>query len=98
MKRAGTSLRERREATVLEDISAENRHDVEATIATFHSARYEVNGVESNGEEAVRDLLNELMAGFPDFQAEVGRIIMRTPRRRHLRVRRGSRTRTGRKH
>jgi hypothetical protein len=68
------SLREQREATVLKHISAENRHDVEATIATFHSARYEVNGVESDGEEAVRDLLNELMAGFPDFQGEVGRI------------------------
>jgi hypothetical protein len=33
-----------------------------------------VNGVESDGDEAVRDLLNELMAGLPDFQAEVGRI------------------------
>jgi steroid delta-isomerase-like uncharacterized protein len=67
------SLRDRREAIVREHISAENRHDVEATIATFHSARYEVNGVESDGKEAVRDLLKELMAGFPDFQAEVAK-------------------------
>jgi steroid delta-isomerase-like uncharacterized protein len=67
------ALRERREAIVNEHIAAENRHDIEATIATFHSARYEVNGEESDGEEAVRDLLQELMAGFPDFQVEVGK-------------------------
>ena len=36
------------------------------------AARYEVNGEESDGEAAVRDLLQELMAGFPDFKAEVG--------------------------
>jgi steroid delta-isomerase-like uncharacterized protein len=68
------SVRERREAIVAEHIAAENRHDVEATIATFHRPRYEVNGEESDGEAAVRDLLQELMAGFPDFKAEVGKI------------------------
>lgn len=67
------SLRERRQAIVLEHVAAENRHDVEATIATFHSARYEVNGEESDGEAAVRDLLRGLMAGFPDFKAELGK-------------------------
>jgi steroid delta-isomerase-like uncharacterized protein len=67
------SLRERREAIVLEHVAAENRHDVEATIATFHRARDEVNGEQSDGEAAVRDLLKELMAGFPDFNVEVGK-------------------------
>ena len=43
-------LRERREAIILEHIDAENRHDVEGTIATFHRPRYEVNGVPSDGE------------------------------------------------
>jgi steroid delta-isomerase-like uncharacterized protein len=64
------SLRDRREAIVLEHIAAENRHDAEATIATFHRPRYEVNGVPSDGETAVRDLLTEMMTGLPDFHAE----------------------------
>ena len=68
------TLRERREAIVRKRLEAENRHDVEATIATFHRPRYEVNGEESDGAGAVRDMLQELMAGFPDFTAEVGRI------------------------
>jgi steroid delta-isomerase-like uncharacterized protein len=63
-------LRQRREAIVLEHIAAENRHDVEGTIATFHSPRYEVNGQPSDGEGAVRDLLQELMTGLPDFHVE----------------------------
>jgi steroid delta-isomerase-like uncharacterized protein len=68
------SLRERREAIVLEHVAAENRHDIEATLATFARPRYEVNGVESDGEAAVRDLLHELMTGLPDFHAEVQKI------------------------
>lgn len=71
-----SSLRERREAVVAEHVAAENRHDVEATIATFHRPRYEVMpfGEPSDGESAVRDLLQELMAGFPDFHAEVQKL------------------------
>jgi steroid delta-isomerase-like uncharacterized protein len=68
------TLRERREAIVLEHVAAENRHDVEATIATFHSPRYEVNGGVMDGEEAVRELLQGLMDGFPDFNAEVEKL------------------------
>ena len=71
---AEQSLRERRGAIVAEHLAAENRHDVEATIATFHRARYEVNGETSEGETAVRDLLHELMTGFPDFHAEVQKL------------------------
>lgn len=66
------TVRERREAIVAEHIGAENRQDVEATIGTFHHARYEVNGETSDGEEAVRELLRDLMVGFPDFQFEPG--------------------------
>ena len=69
----GRSLRERRDAVVREHVAAENRHDVEATIATFDRPRYEVMpfGDASDGETAVRELLQDLMGGFPDFHAEV---------------------------
>jgi steroid delta-isomerase-like uncharacterized protein len=60
-------LREAREAIVLEHVAAENRHDVDATIATFHQPRYEMNGETSDGETAVRALLEELLTGFPDL-------------------------------
>jgi steroid delta-isomerase-like uncharacterized protein len=66
-----TSIRQRREATVNEHIDAENRHDIEGIIATFHHPRYEVNGEPSEGEEAVRELLQILMQGFPDLNAEI---------------------------
>ncbi|MFZ1179219.1 MAG: ester cyclase [Mycobacterium sp.] len=69
-----TSLRERREAIVNQHAEAENRHDVEATIATFHHPRYEVNGQLSDGEAAVRGLLQGLMRGFPDLHAEIGKL------------------------
>src|SRR5262245_34623976 len=69
-----TSLRQRREAIVNQHVEGENRHDVEATIATFHHPRYEVNGDPSDGEEAVRKLLQGLMHGFPDLHAELGKM------------------------
>ena len=66
-----TSIRRRREAIVNQHAEAENRHDIEATIATFHQPRYEVNGVASDGEEAVRDFLQGLMGAFSDLHAEI---------------------------
>jgi steroid delta-isomerase-like uncharacterized protein len=69
-----TSLRQRREAIVKQHADAENRHDVEATIATFHHPRYEVNGQPSDGTEAVRELLQGLMDGFPDLHADIGKM------------------------
>lgn len=63
-------LREPREAIVREHVEAENRQDIEATIATFDRPRYEVNGEPSDGEGAVRDLLEGLLTAFPDFHAE----------------------------
>ena len=69
-----TALRQRREAIVRQHAEAENRHDVEATIATFHHPRYELNGEPRDGEEAVRELLQGLMHGFPDFHADIGKM------------------------
>ena len=68
------TLRERRETTVQQHVEAENRHDVEATIATFDRPRYEVNGEPSDGEAAVRELLQGLMTGFPDFHVGVEKL------------------------
>jgi steroid delta-isomerase-like uncharacterized protein len=69
-----TSLRQRREAIVRQHAEAENRHDVEATIATFHRPRYEFNGETSDGAEAVRELLQGFMNGLPDFHADIGKM------------------------
>ena len=69
-----TSLRQRREETVIQHIEAENRHDIEATIATFHRPRYEVNGEPSDGEEALRELLQGLTHGLPDLYTETVRL------------------------
>ena len=67
-------LHQRREAVVREHVAAENRQDVEATIETFDRPRYEVNGESHDGESAVRDLLQGMMGGFPDFHAEVEKV------------------------
>lgn len=69
-------LRDRREALVNEHVAAENRHDVEATVATFDHPRYEVMplGEPSDGADAVRELLQGLMDGFPDFNADIQRM------------------------
>ena len=69
-----TGLRQRREAIVRQHAEAENRHDVEATIATFHHPRYEFNGHPSDGGDAVRELLQGFMHGFPDFHIEPTRL------------------------
>ena len=66
-----TSLRQRREAIVNQHAEAENRHDIEATIATFHHPRYEVNGDPSDGAEAVRKLLQGTMNGLPDLHIDI---------------------------
>jgi steroid delta-isomerase-like uncharacterized protein len=43
----------------------------EITVATFAHPRYELNGVQSDGAEAVRELLQGLMQGFPDLQIDI---------------------------
>jgi hypothetical protein len=66
-------LREKRDSVVLEHVQAENRHDVDASVATFHTPRYEVMpmGIAHDGEQAVGELLSGLFKGFPDFTVEV---------------------------
>jgi steroid delta-isomerase-like uncharacterized protein len=69
-----TDLRQRREAIVNQHAEAENRHDVEAVIATFHQPRYELNGEPSDGEEAVRELLQGIMHALPDLDLQPSRL------------------------
>lgn len=73
MPDSAPGLRARREAVVRAHADAENRHDVEATLRTFHKPRYEVvpMGGPIDGADAVRALLGGLLAGFPDFHAEI---------------------------
>lgn len=67
------SLRETREQIVAAHVAAENAHDIAATLRTFHRPGYSVIpfGADFNGAEAVEQLLTGLMAGFPDFHAEI---------------------------
>ena len=69
-------LRLVREAVVREHVSAENRHDVDSTLKTFHHPRYDVVAFGSlfDGPESVRNLLADVMRGFPDFFAEIVRL------------------------
>jgi steroid delta-isomerase-like uncharacterized protein len=69
----GASLRERREAIVRRHVDAENNHELDAALATFHRPKYDVVpfGQISDGEAAVRELLGGLFQGFPDFRATV---------------------------
>ena len=69
-----TSLRQRREAIVNQHADAENRHDVEATIDTFHHPRYEFTGHPSDGEDAVRELLHGFMHGISNSHLEITRL------------------------
>lgn len=68
-----TTLQQAREAVVQRHIDAEGVHDIEATVATFYSPRYEVAplGI-SEGADAVRSLLNTMVTGFPDWHIKAG--------------------------
>ena len=61
-------LRERRETTVREHMESENRHDFDATIATFDHPRYELiaTGDVHDGETEVRAYFAETRTAFPD--------------------------------
>lgn len=67
------SLRQRREAVVREHMDSENRHDFDATIATFAHPRYELigSGQVHDGEEAVRAYFAASRAAFPDQRNEL---------------------------
>ena len=67
------SLRERREAVVREHMESENRHEFEATLATFAHPRYEIvpTGEVYDGEEEVRGYYAATRAAFPDQRNEL---------------------------
>jgi ketosteroid isomerase-like protein len=66
-------LRRRREATVREHMDSENRHDFDATIATFASPRYELmaTGQVFDGESEVRRYFATSRSVFPDQRNEL---------------------------
>ncbi|HJR25124.1 MAG TPA: ester cyclase [Acidimicrobiales bacterium] len=66
-------LRQRREAVVREHMDSENRHDFDATIATFGHPRYELiaTGQVFDGEEEVRSYFAASRAAFPDQRNEL---------------------------
>jgi steroid delta-isomerase-like uncharacterized protein len=57
-----------REAVVRNHMETENRHDFEATLATFHHPRYELvaTGDVYDGAEAVSRYYRETRTAFPD--------------------------------
>jgi steroid delta-isomerase-like uncharacterized protein len=68
-----STLRARREQIVRGHVDAESNHDVAGVLASFHQPCYDVVplGVVSDGAAAVEELLTGLLAGFPDFKAEI---------------------------
>ena len=71
--RAEIGLRGRREAIVREHMESENRHDFDATIATFAHPRYELiaTGETFDGEERVREYFAQSRTAFPDQRNEL---------------------------
>lgn len=67
------TLRAKRESVVLEHVQAENRHDVAASVATFHTPCYRVMpmGIVHDGKEAVGELVSGIFKGFPNFTVDV---------------------------
>jgi hypothetical protein len=74
-------------------VEAENRHDIEATIATLEHPRYEFDGVPADGAAAVRELLQTLMRALPDLHASIDTLrhtddaVIFGPHHRHTRRR-----------
>lgn len=62
-----------RARVVREHMESENRHDFDATIATFHHPRYELVGTGQvfDGEEEVRGYFKASRTAFPDQRNEV---------------------------
>lgn len=69
-------LRARRSDIVHQHIDAENRHDPDGVMASFHQPCYDIPSFgeagQVNGAEAVRELWAGLIAGFPDVRIEAG--------------------------
>jgi steroid delta-isomerase-like uncharacterized protein len=69
MKTPTPELIEQRLRIVNEHIAAEDAHDVQRALKTFHRAHYWVRplGAETAGAPAVEELLGTLFTAFPDF-------------------------------
>ncbi|HYZ07131.1 MAG TPA: ester cyclase [Pseudonocardiaceae bacterium] len=71
-------LRQTREATVRVHIDAENRHDPDATVATFSDSKasYDIPAFGDAGQvpnhDAIHELFVEMFSVFPDFHLEAG--------------------------
>ncbi len=70
---ATASLRERREAVVVEHMESENRHEFDVTMRTFEHPRYEIipTGDVFDGEAEVARYFEESRAAFPDQRNEL---------------------------
>ena len=67
------SLRDRREALVLEHMESENRHEFDVTMQTFDHPRYELIGTGEvyDGQEEVARYFDETRTAFPDQRNEL---------------------------
>jgi hypothetical protein len=65
---ATPELRRQREQLVIEHMETENRHEYQATIATFDHPRYELVGTGDvyDGPEEVARCFEETRTAFPD--------------------------------
>ena len=70
---AATTLRERREALVVEHMESENRHEFDVTMETFDHPRYEIipTGDVFDGEAEVARYFEESRTAFPDQRNEL---------------------------
>ena len=68
-----SDLRDRREAIVREHMESENRHEFDATMATFDHPRYELiaTGDVYDGTEEVDRYFEETRTAFPDQRNEL---------------------------
>jgi len=68
-----SKLRERREATLRALLEAQNRHDVEASLACFAHPRYELVGNQRvyEGTDEVRRYYGTTFGAFPDLTFEL---------------------------
>jgi steroid delta-isomerase-like uncharacterized protein len=67
------TLRERHEAVVREHMDSENRHEFDATLATFSHPRYELvpTGEIHDGADAVMGYFTSSRTAFPDQRNEL---------------------------
>lgn len=67
------ALREAREAIVREHMESENRHEFDATMATFHHPRYELVGTGEvyDGPQEVAAYFETTRTAFPDQRNEL---------------------------